>query len=279
MSAAPVVWWREPLVWFLGVGALLFAVDLALNPPPANDDTPPPIAVSPEVEEALARAWDEKKGRPLHPDERLAVLTNWVRNEALVREATRLGLDRGDAIIRRRLVQKMEFLVDGQVEVIDPEPAALEAWFAAHADDYVEPASTGLRHHFFSRSRRGEDAHPDAVEAHAALRGAGPDAPFAADPFAGPRALTAASRSRLNRDFGGDFAVEVQALEAGVWSGPVRSSYGWHVLFVTAQNPPRAAAFDDVRATVLSDWRDSERVRQREVVMAEIVARHTAPAP
>ena len=279
MSPPPSAWWREPFVAFLMIGAALFAVDLALNPPSDRDGAVVPVQVSPEVEAALERAWDEKKGRSLNEDERTAVLATWVRNEALVREATRLGLDQGDAIIRRRLVQKMEFLVDGQLDVVDPEPAALAAWFAEHADDYTEPAAVSFRHHFFSRSRRGDAAQGDALAALAALGADGGDAAVAADPFAGPRSMTLATRSRVQRDFGGDFAAAITAVPAGAWSGPVRSSYGWHLVQVSEQRPARPAELHDRRAAALSDWRDAERARLRDRAIAEIVSRHVAPAP
>ena len=147
-------WWRQPLVHFLALGAVLFAVDLVLNPPEPPVPGEDRIVVSPEIEETLRRAWSEQNGRGLTEAERAAVMTTWLRNEALVREARRLGLEHGDTIIRRRLIQKMEFLLEGRVDVPDPDDATLEAWFTAHASDYTEPARATFVHRFFSRSRR-----------------------------------------------------------------------------------------------------------------------------
>ena len=60
--------------------------------------------------EGLAATFDG-----LSTEARQIWIDRFVREEALVREARRLGLDRQDELIRRRLVQKMEFLAEGIV--------------------------------------------------------------------------------------------------------------------------------------------------------------------
>jgi hypothetical protein len=63
-----------------------------------------------------------------------------VREEVYVREALALGLDRDDAVIRRRLQTKMEFLTESGAEAVQPDDATLEAHLEANSDRFAEPA-------------------------------------------------------------------------------------------------------------------------------------------
>lgn len=269
-------WWRQPLVHFLGVGALLFVVDLRLNPP-ADSDAPPQIEATQELRGALQTAWSQQHGKPLSDAELSKLVEGWTRDEALYREALRLGLDRGDTIVRRRLVQKLEFLLKSTIQVDDPGDEALEAWFLAHADDYRQPTRTSFTHLYFSRARRGEAAHGDAAQALARVGSdpsVDPGTAPPADPFMGPAQLTLATQARVNRDFGGAFAAALSELEVGAWAGPIESSYGHHLVHVSERQAARPARLEERRAEVLTDWHEQARKDKIQEAIAAIVARH-----
>ncbi|MGB5266423.1 MAG: hypothetical protein WBN30_07535, partial [Polyangiales bacterium] len=58
----------------------------------------------------------EKKLNALSDEELQRLIDDYVREEVLHREAIALGLDDDDYIIRRRLVQKLEFITEGFAE-------------------------------------------------------------------------------------------------------------------------------------------------------------------
>ena len=86
-----------------------------------------------------------------------------VREEILYREALTLGLERGDAIVKRRLAQKMEFLASDVSTLPDPTAAELRAWYANNAERFAEPGRRSFRHVYFSTDRRGTQARVDAA--------------------------------------------------------------------------------------------------------------------
>ena len=109
-------WLREPLLQFLVAGALLFAAYRALHPEafrPADDNR---IEVTADDLRQLEIAWTAQWRRPPTPDEMRGLVDARVREEILYREALTLGLERGDAIVKRRLAQKMEFLAERCVD-------------------------------------------------------------------------------------------------------------------------------------------------------------------
>ena len=188
-------------------------------------------------------------------------MQSYVREQVLYREALELGLDRNDTIVRRRMLQKMEFL--GEAVAADDEPPAseLERFFLAAAERYRVPAKATFTHVYFSRDRRGDRAVEDARAALPALRSpANADDPaHLGDPFLLGTVHGAQTRQSLDALFGASFTRAVFESEVGKWQGPVESAYGFHLVRVTERTEPRLPPLAEVRAQVLADWRDARR--------------------
>jgi len=100
---------REPLVHFLILGALLFVVARMLQKP-ALAPARPRIEVAAAEVRRMRELWGLQWHRPPQPAELQSLIDEYVREQVLFREALAMGLDRDDEIVRRRLVQKMQFL-------------------------------------------------------------------------------------------------------------------------------------------------------------------------
>jgi parvulin-like peptidyl-prolyl isomerase len=68
-----------------------------------------------------------------------------------------------------------------------------------------------------------------------------------------------------------------------VWSAPIRSSFGWHVVRVDERRPGGAPMLEQVRARVERDWRDDRRreadAEARHRLRARYVVRREPSAP
>src|SRR5688572_4203081 len=104
----------EPIVHFFMLGALLFGLHRALVGDPRT------IVVTPGLKAELSRRFEDLQGRAPTAHELAAELQQWERDEAVFREARRLGLDRDDAAIRGVLVAKMRAIATA--EVVLPVP-------------------------------------------------------------------------------------------------------------------------------------------------------------
>ena len=121
---------REPLLHFLALGGLIFVLFLAMSgpaPAPANI-----IVIGPERIEQLSKRYRAVWRRPPSADELAGIIDDAVREEVYYREALALGLDSNDAIVRRRLRQKMEFLTDSGAEILEPVAGELDAHLLAN---------------------------------------------------------------------------------------------------------------------------------------------------
>ena len=135
-------WLREPLVHFLLLGAAFFGLYALLN----SDDSGAPgdIVVTTGQIENIAAAFTRVWLRPPTPDELKEQIDLYVTEEALSREAIKLGLDQNDAVIRSRLRQKMEFLVEDTNAPYEPSEKELEDYLAKHPEQFaVEPDASG----------------------------------------------------------------------------------------------------------------------------------------
>jgi hypothetical protein len=97
-------------VQFLLIGAVLFLGYQALHPGPEATASSTRIELTEDDLRQMSIGW-LAQGRPAPTPEQMRGLVEMrIREEILFREELALGLDKGDAIVKRRLAQKMEFL-------------------------------------------------------------------------------------------------------------------------------------------------------------------------
>lgn len=237
---------REPLVHFIAIGLVLFVGMTALKAAHR-----PTVRLDAAEIEQLANYWAAQAGRQPTAQELKAIIDERVNDELLAREALRLGLDKDDLIIRRRLAQKMAFASEDAAPVREPSRAQLERYFRDHAERYATPGKVSFRHIFISGDRKAEDAHREVLKALEVLR-SNEGEPHG-DPFLLPLAYSDVAPRDLERDYGPDVVKAAQTAPVGEWVGPVASPYGLHLIRVEARQPPQPPSFDSVRDLVRED--------------------------
>jgi hypothetical protein len=260
---------RRPEAQFVVVGLALFALHRAVAPRAPSRR----IEVGPAVREALAQDHRRRSGAEPTAAELEALVRRYVETEVLAREAVSLGLDRGDTIVRRRLVQKMELLLEAEADARPPTEAELRALAARRAEADTLPARRSFTHVFVSRDR-----HPDPAAEAARLRGlldGGADPATLGDPFLRGRSLTLADEREAAGVFGEPFARALFALdENSSWSAPIASSYGLHLVRVTERRPPEAPPFEAIRARLRRAFEEERRAEARRQGLARLLARY-----
>ena len=232
---------RSRLVHFVVLGGVIFW--LAPAPHGGRGDIVIDGATLRAVEEAQAQRLGTVR---LTAEEERQVRARAVEDEILYREALRLGLDQDDNVVRQRLVQKVLFLAEDLAGVSrPPTEAELRGFFEATRAQWTRPARVRLIHVYAGPDGRDRLAllrdRAATLEAHA------PGVPPAlGDAF--PLARTVAgSRDELVGQYGQGFADAVLAAEPGVWSEPIGSKFGWHLVKVLERAAAGPAEFEDVR--------------------------------
>jgi parvulin-like peptidyl-prolyl isomerase len=259
---------REPLVHFLLLGAILFALYSWRHPGHSATDE---ILVTSAQQAALKAQYTKLWQRPPTAQEFRTIIDGWVREEALYREGHAMGLDREDELIRRRTAQKVEFLAE-EANPAPPTDADLQAWLQAHQSRYLTEPRYSFRQVYFDPSRHSSDL--DAALDGAQRKLAGGTA-VTGDSTLLPSTLTNVSGSEIERTFGSQFAASLATLALKQWSSPVKSGLGMHLVYVTQREPGRNATLAEARAEVARDLEHDRAEKDREAFYRRILQNYT----
>lgn len=267
-------WLREPLVHFMVLGALIFMA-YAMLAQGAGD--PDEIVVTRGQQEHLVTAFTRTWQRPPTPAEFEGLIREWLREEIAYREGTAMGLDTDDTIIRRRLRQKLELVTEDLAGLVEPTDAELSAYLEENSGAFEREARYTLRQIYFSPDRRGDDAVGDAEQARVLLAAQDDlvDASQLGDPLPLPGRFELAWESALARQFGSAFADALEGLEPGVWSGPITSGYGIHLVRVESMEPARPLTLEEARRDLTRDFEHQRRQRAIDQLYEALAERYT----
>ena len=262
---------KEPLFHFAVAGVVVFCAYAWLNEgEPAAEHIEPVRIGEGEVKwlrETFANQWL----RPPDANELQGLVTNLVDEELLAREAQALGLSENDTIVRRRLAQKLKFLIEDTSRLAEPTDKALRQYFELNAAPFETGATVSLTQIYFNPQER-HDASRDATTALASLQKTGPGAQATdmGDRFLLDNELRDADEQTVSSIFGQDFAKAVFALEPGKWSGPVKSGYGLHLVFLSSRTAATKPQFDTVREKVAKEWRREQEEKTNSDYLARL---------
>lgn len=266
---------REPLLHFTLIGLLIWGLYGIFGDTGDSTDDERTVRLSAAEMQWIAGNFSSRWNRPPTRQEFDGLLQQRLKEEVLYREALAMGLDEGDQVIRRRLAQKLEFVVSDLASAAEPERVALEAWFEARREDYALPPRYTLTQIYLDPDRRGDGVLEEAERLRDELNAQ-------AAPPADPRTLgdslmldnefAGYSPAELSRQFGRGFVDSLIALEPGRWHAPVLSGYGVHVVRIAEVVEPPPPVFDEISERVMQDWLQATREELNEAYVDNLMA-------
>ena len=260
---------KDPLVHFALAAGLLFAGYQFLDRSETNDHCAIRFASARVRFNGCQRTFTNQWQRPPTPDELNGLATNLLEEELFSREAKSLGLDQNDTIVRRRLAQKLDFLIADSSRISEPEDAGPQELLCRScrsiqncSDDFLQAClfQSGQANRCASRCARGPC--PDIQRRNRTRhdrRQLLVDAEFTDTDFQTVSSL-----------FGTDFAKAAFAMPQDAWAGPVPSGFGLHLVRVTKLRPAETRPFDQVRNAVAGEWRRQQEREIREAYIAKL---------
>jgi hypothetical protein len=129
---------REPLLHFVVLGAVLFAVDHVIA---GRADDPHTITVDASVDRRAREVFEQEHGRDPNTEELHALRRPWLDNEVLYREGIAMQLDKGDPAIRDRVILKMLGLIEAGLRTPTFDEKTLRDWFEKNRAKYDQPSA------------------------------------------------------------------------------------------------------------------------------------------
>ena len=197
---------QEPILHFLLIGIVLFVVYGKVAAPNRAGTS---IVVSEAMVDEMAREHEARWTRKPSDQELAGLVDAYVRDEILYREGLALGLDRDDALIKRRVRQKFEIIAEEQSAREPPSDADLTAYITENEGRFLLPATVSFEQIFFDNARTPADVERAVAAARVALaHGADPRKLGQASML--PARVENAAQDLVARDFGTGFAGEVE---------------------------------------------------------------------
>lgn len=237
---------REPLLHFMVLGAALFGLYGWLHAGQSGSQNE--IVVSRGQVSSLESQFERVWRRSPTAEELKGLIDTWVREQIFYREGMVMGLERDDPVVRRRIAQKVEFILDGAIPAA-PTEMELQAWLDSHSEKYSVESRYSLQQAYFDPARHGDAITEVISRGQAALMKGREEV---GDPTLLPATLTA-SASEVARVFGNEFEIALRTLPIGAWQGPVSSGFGIHLVQLQAREAGRKASLNEVREAVTRD--------------------------
>ena len=211
----------------------------------------------------------ESKLEELSKTEKTQIIQNYVRDEVLYREALKLGLDQNDFVIKRRIIQKTEFILDDFDETTATiESESLIQYFNHHKDRYFQPAQFTFTHIFFKNTNRKnalervisfmKNPSRQNLSTSESLK--------YGDRFLYHRNYSERSLGFLESQFGKSFTETLSKLKAdeNLWQGPIASEHGQHWVKLTRKAVGIVPEFSEIEKVVKSDYLNELKKRNKE---------------
>ena len=257
---------QEPLVHFLLIGAVLFLV-FELRQEEASA-APNQILVDAGQVEQLAARFKRTRLRAPTDIELAALIEGHVREEVYYRQALAMGLDQNDPVLRQRMRQKLEFLLEDLAAEAVPGDEQLTRFMQSHPDRFREEPRLSFTQVYLNPENH-SDIAGDAMKVLTRLNNGAPPE------MEGDRSLVAqkyqlATRHEITRVFGDSFAQQMVLLEPGGWTGPVYSGYGGHLVRVSAKQAARFPDLPEIRDQVERDYMTERRQELKDITYRKL---------
>jgi len=274
---------RQPLLHFLAAGLLLFLLWNWLHPATGVSADRRVIQINRETlleflqyrSSAFNREYFSIQLDGMGDAERSRLIEELVREEVLYREAIELGMDRNDYVIKRRLIQKMEFLTRGFAAATDPDDRQIREYYEAHRDDYYVQPQVSFTHVFFDPSIHGKE---QALELARTTLGelnrkqiGWNDALAYGDRFLYHNNYIERTPEYVASHFGAEMAATVFRLGSDDrhWTGPFASPHGWHLVLLAERQEGYHPALEAIAGSIREDAREELIQGQTDRAIAE----------
>ena len=257
------------MLHFAVAGAILFAGYALINRGETNLPETDPVHIGEGevrwLKETFANQWQ----RQPTDDELRGLVAGFLEEELLAREAKSLGLDQNDTIVRRRLAQKLAFLVDDTSRIVAPTDDQLRQFYDTNAERFRSEARVSFTQVFFNPARR-VNAESDAEAALVSISAMDDRATTIGDPTLLETEFHDVDARTVSNLFGDDFARTIFSLKPGPWAGPVKSGYGVHIVRVTNLRPATLRSFEEVRPKVVEAWGHRRETEAKAAYLAKL---------
>ncbi len=252
-------WYREPLVHFIALGAVIFVVFSTFGGGgfSGSGTVSHDIHIGKDQIAKIESNLRQDLGHQPSANELSVAIDDYVKDEVMYREGIVNGLDKNDPIIRQRVAQLMKWYMVGLGATGEPTEEELRQRYEAEQEKNRSAHIVCFEQIYFSSAKRAATAFTDAqmtLKSFSAGTQTGVEVAIGhGDSLGGDVAGEEKQQGRfedLQAKFGLPFVASVEKLPLDRWSGPLQSTLGWHVV---KRLRPENPTFQEARAEIRSE--------------------------
>jgi len=146
---------KNPLVFYFVLGFVVFGLHSFLNSEKQDKNEDPfTVEVTSADIEWIRSSWEARTKRQPMQQELQGLISRYIRDEILFREAMAMDLDDRDLVIQRRLVQKLTFVFEDLAETIEPTDDELKKYMLENQEKYRVPEEISFTQVYFNPNKR-----------------------------------------------------------------------------------------------------------------------------
>lgn len=273
---------KEPLVHFLIAGFLLFIYFNFCSTKEFADNT---IVINKtdlldfmqfQSKAFNAKVFEEKLAQ-FSASEKQQLLDNYTRDEVLYRTALDLGLDQNDFVIKRRIIQKMEFILDDfDASTVEISEDSLRIYYKKHQDRYFRDAYYTFTHIFFHHDKNGAERAKAFSQSLVNRQLTAAESLPHGDRFLYHRNYSEKTTNFLENQFGQKFTEALTMLDAKEknWQGPIPSAHGYHLIKLLNKQEAALPEFSAVVTSVQTDYLNDLKKRHKEKQIQRLITQY-----
>ena len=258
---------QEPLLHFAVVGSLLFFY-LSNN----DGTTKPEVVISEGKINQLTAQFSKTRQRPPSAEELQALIDNQIREDLAFKHGSEMGLVEDDSIIKRRVQQKLEFMLNDSIASIEPNREELQAYLDTHQEKFTIPPVYSFKHIYINPEK-----HEDTNAFIAELQRENLDDVFQdrGDTIMLESEYADMSSAQIARLFGLKFTENLDGVILNKWQGPVKSGYGLHLVLIDTKTVAHVATLAEMESEIKRDYRIAAQKKAIDAFYKELQKEYT----
>jgi len=238
---------QEPLLHFLVVGSLLFFYLSS-----TDTETKPQVTITQGKIKQLTAQFEKTRQRTPSDIELKVLIKNQIREDLAFAHGVQIGLIENDSIIKRRVQQKIEFMLKDSIAGIEPSREDLETYLMEHKEQYTMAPVYSFKQVYIN-----PEQHEDFDVFIEDLQNKDLNSKYKnlGDSMMLESEYTHINTAQIARLFGRKFAKALDSVSLESWYGPVKSGYGLHLVCIDSKIPKHVAKLDEVKKELKRDFR------------------------
>jgi len=208
------------------------------------------------------------------------LIHNDIKQEVFFREALSLNLEKDDVIVRRRLIEKFKFMLEGMTNMSPPTEMQLSEFYRQNPDLFIQPERYSFTHYYFSTEER-EHAKEDAeyslknyLSINSNLKPTDSINKKIGDPFIMRYHYNNLNKTQISTNFGDEFTKNLTSQTVGNWTGPIESIYGWHLIKISDRRESNLPNFGNIKEKIEIEFQKHQRIITNKRMYEALLAKY-----